>query len=235
MPIELVRMTLRLVIILVVMVAACANEASDPNNLPASSSSVTATQIVAVTLGVNDLGITPSDLKEQANPQGDGTFVYASETMFSGVERFILWMVVDDEAYPLNGATKDVTPSLKWPREALDQTWQKTGLDRFSATESIDLIFRNIAPPVAAPTTNPPSSIETFSVLEYRLHNAVMETPLSISEQQAHRTIAADYGVTAAQVRQATDKVTEILFLNGWFGSPQNEIRHASDWSGESP
>lgn len=202
--------------------------------IPTSVPSSTSTQIVSGFLGGNNLGIAPEDLAEKANPQGEGTFVYVPQSRFSGVERFLIWVVIDGQAYPLNGATKNITPSLVWPREALDATWEKTGVNRFAATESIDFVFRGITPPTTLPTAIPATPTENFTVLEYRLYAAVIDTPLSISEEQAHRNIARDNNTTAQVVKETTTKVLRILVANGWLGTVQNEIRHASDWSGET-
>ena len=50
-------------------------------------------------------------------------------------------MVIDGQAFPLNGPTKKITPNLPWPREAPESTWKKTRLDKYSATEAIKLVF----------------------------------------------------------------------------------------------
>ena len=96
---------------------------------------------VAALLPKNELGILPSDLKAKDNPQGEGTFVYAEQTSYSGVERQILWLMVDGKVYALNGATKDVTPNLMWPRDAEESVWGKTGLDKYNAEEAIKVVF----------------------------------------------------------------------------------------------
>ena len=106
---------------------------------PASQSEAVAS--ISTVLGANNLGIDPSDLRKKANPKGDGVFVYVPQTRFSGVERYVLWMVIDGRAYPLNGATKDITPTLQWPRDAPDDRWKRTGLSPFSATEAIEIVF----------------------------------------------------------------------------------------------
>lgn len=98
-------------------------------------------QVVASALGNNKLGVSPSDLRTKTNPKGKGTFVYVEETRLSGVERKLIWLVLDGKGFPLNGATKDVTPSLPWPREADQELWQATGLDPFMPTEAVQIIF----------------------------------------------------------------------------------------------
>ena len=97
--------------------------------------------IVSSNLEGNLLDIAGDQLLAMENPKGSGVFVYVPETRFSGVERFILWLVLDGTAYPLNGATKDVTPQLPWPREAAEEVWSQSQLDAFQATEAIEIVF----------------------------------------------------------------------------------------------
>jgi hypothetical protein len=96
---------------------------------------------VAPALDGNKLAVRAADLRTKPNGRGQGTFVYHPTTRFSGVERYLVWLVIDKRAYALNGATKGVTPTLPWPREADDTTWGRTGLNKFSATEATDLVF----------------------------------------------------------------------------------------------
>ena len=119
-------------IVVCTMLSACGSDQ------PSESNHVV---VVSRDLGINHLGIEASHLSEKTNPKGEGTFVYASQTRYSGVERFVIWLVIENRAFPLNGATKDITPSLPWPREAPDDLWQRTGLDKFSATEAIRIVF----------------------------------------------------------------------------------------------
>ena len=97
--------------------------------------------VVSRDLGINELGIEASHLSEMPNPKGEGTFVYVPQTRYSGVERYVIWLVIEDRAFALNGVTKNITPSLPWPREAPDDLWQRTGLEKFSATEAIQIVF----------------------------------------------------------------------------------------------
>lgn len=96
---------------------------------------------VAKHLRGNKLGIVSSDLLTKKNPKGEGFFVYVPRTRFRGVKRLVLWLALDGRAYPLNGPTKDTTPNLPWPREADAQTWAKSGLNPYSASEAIDIVF----------------------------------------------------------------------------------------------
>lgn len=96
---------------------------------------------VSNSIGPNKLGVKAEDLRSMENPKGEGTFVYVTKTSFSGVKRNIIWLVIDGQAFPLNGATKDITPSLLWPREAPEETWDRTGLSPYTATEAIEIVF----------------------------------------------------------------------------------------------
>jgi len=66
----------------------------------------------------NKLGVGGREFRVKKHPGEEGAFVYDPRTRFSGVERFLVWWVVStDRAYPLNGPSKGVTPSLPWPRD----------------------------------------------------------------------------------------------------------------------
>lgn len=237
------------------LLSATAAGCSDSDN---ESQVDSAADVVASELGYNELNVLESDLEEIANPKGDGTFVYVAKTSFSGVERYLLWMVVDGQAYALNGATKDVTPNLDWPRDAPASTWKRTNLDQFSATEAVSIVFGAAEPTGSGSdesddsesngeddsglqpeteTTNPdePTQQQSFTVNEYRIYQAIIETPMSVSETQAIADAAARYGVSTEEAEMAVDKVQAILFENSWFGSPESEIQHASDWTAETP
>ena len=101
-----------------------------------------AIKAVASALEPNSLGVVEDDLRHVQNPRGDGVFVYVSQTRYSGVERYIIWLFVEKRAYPLNGATKALTPTLPWPREAPQELWKKTGLSPYVATEAIEIVFK---------------------------------------------------------------------------------------------
>ena len=86
--------------------------------------------------------INPNKLITIPNPKGEGIIVYYPETQFLGVKRYLIWIVIDNDAYPLNGASKNLTPNLKWPREADEKIWNKTGLDKFDSIEIIKEVFK---------------------------------------------------------------------------------------------
>lgn len=91
----------------------------------------------------NDLGVGGREFRTKPNPKGAGVFVYDPRTRFHGVERKLIWLVVHDEAYPLNGASKNLSPTLKWPREADPKVWKSTGLDPYSPQEALAIVFRS--------------------------------------------------------------------------------------------
>ena len=91
--------------------------------------------------GLPDLDINSNDLQTIKNPIGEGIFVYVPQTNFYGVKRLFLWIVIDNNAYAINGATKSLTPLLDYPRDANETVWEKTGLNKYSASESIEIVF----------------------------------------------------------------------------------------------
>lgn len=94
----------------------------------------------------NDLRVGGAEFKTKPNPKGTGVFVYDPRTRFDGVQRNLVWLVVEDEAYPLNGASKTLTPKLKWPRDVAPSLWKQTGLDPYSATEALKIVFGDGVP-----------------------------------------------------------------------------------------
>jgi hypothetical protein len=43
-------------------------------------------------------------------------------TDYAGVNRNLLWLVLDGKGFALNGRSKTAAPSLPWPRETDDAT-----------------------------------------------------------------------------------------------------------------
>jgi len=95
--------------------------------------------IQALTLP-NEMSISGRDFTTKENPKGEGIFVYDPRTKFSGTDRNFIWLVIDHAAYALNGPSKTVTPSLKWPRDAEKKIWDKTGLSPYIAKEAIEIV-----------------------------------------------------------------------------------------------
>lgn len=97
--------------------------------------------IIIQSLMPNKLGVGGAEFTTKNNPKGEGVFVFDPRTEFHGAKRYLLWIVIIDEGYPLNGPSKMITPGLKWPREAEAGIWEKTGLDPYIATEAIEIVF----------------------------------------------------------------------------------------------
>lgn len=176
----------------------------------------------------NNLGIGGREFRVKRNPVGSGSFVYDPRTRFSGVERLLVWWVPEEgKVYPLNSPSKMVTPQLRWPRE--------DGVDAPSTAVVVDYVFHG--KPMSLPERRDSRSeiTNTFTVEEYRVYRAVIDTPMSVAEQQALQSVAERYGITAGEARKTVDKVQQALYRNSWTGSPDAEIQHASDWQGERP
>lgn len=177
----------------------------------------------------NKLGVGGREFRVKRNPVGLGCFVYDPRTRFAGVERNLVWLVLDENrAYALNSPSKMVTPALKWPRD--------DGVLSPSSSEVVDYVFQGkpISAPVVTKSAEQPDG-STFTVSEYRIYRAVIDTPMSVPEAEALRRAATSHGVTTTAAKEIVDKVQRTLYRNNWFGSAESEIKHASDWSGQEP
>lgn len=176
----------------------------------------------------NKLRVGGREFRVKRNPHGDGAIVYDPRTRFDGVERNLVWWVPNDvTACAMNSPSKTVTPSLPWPREACP--------DAPPTTDVVAYVFEN--EPLPVPEANPESGVEeleaadTYTIKEYKIYRALMDTPMSISESEAARRIGRQYDVTPSAVDSIATRVSQILSRNSWFSSPENEIRHAIDWT----
>ena len=185
--------------------------------------------LIIMKIEPNKLRVGGGEFRVKRNPVGKGCFVYDPRTEFYGVKRNLVWWVPKDgKAYPLNSPSKMVTPSLKWPREE--------GVDAPSTSAVIDYVFEGKPMSASSPIPSPSTSkTGSFTVKEYKIYRAVIDTPMTIPEAQALQNAAKRYGVTVAEAQKTTKKVQNILSSNKWFASPEAEIRHASDWNGEKP
>ena len=150
----MLKLTVALVTAMVLLLTACDNGDSPaaPTDTPSPTDELSqAIEIVAEYLGPNELGIEKRDLVSMDNPKGDGTFVYVKQTRFSGVERFIIWLVLDETAYALTGAAESVIPPLDMPRLAGLTAWAPTGLGQFEATVAMEIVFGVPADALATP------------------------------------------------------------------------------------
>lgn len=89
--------------------------------------------------GIDGRSVRVADLRSVKNPKGEGVFVFVPKERFH--PRLYVWLVLDQQAYALNGPAKSAAPSLKLSREASDAIWGKTGLDRFVASEALKIVF----------------------------------------------------------------------------------------------
>lgn len=78
--------------------------------------------------------------------------------------------------------------------------------------------------PADAPSTR-------FTMREYRMYRSIIDAPMSVSEADSVRRAAKEYGASEEDVKNAVGKVQDVLTANRWFGRPEVEIRHASDWN----
>lgn len=79
--------------------------------------------------------------------------------------------------------------------------------------------------PAAAEPARP-----TFTVQEYRVYRAIIDTPMSVSEEESVARAAKQFGISEGDVNETVDKVQRVLAGNNWYGSADAEIRSASDW-----
>jgi hypothetical protein len=136
----------------------------------------------------NKLHVGGAEFRVKRNPVGDGCFVYDPRTVFWGVERKLVWFVPDESrAYALNSPSKMVTPSLKWPRD--------DGIVTPSTADIVAYVFENRLFPESSPEPQSgKSGGGTFTLKEYRIYREVIDTPMSISESEAHQRVAQSYG-----------------------------------------
>ncbi len=204
------------------------SNSDDAKSIEEAFSHGSARALVIRNIQPNKLGVGGAEFRVKRNPTGRGCFVYDPRTTFSGVQRNLVWWVPEEgKAYALNSPSKMVTPSLKWPRE--------DGFYEPSTADIVSYVFHNkpLAPLKLSPKPSQ-SKADSFTVKEYRLYRAVIGAPMSVPEAQAIQNAAKRYGVTTTEAKKAVSKVQTILFKNDWLGgSPESEIKHASDWKGE--
>lgn len=100
-----------------------------------------AIQLVASQVVAHSMHVQVKDLKASSNPNGQGIFVYTKKQDARGVERKALWLVFENEVFPLNATAKELSPQLKWPEELMPQDWSMTGLNLYSFHKPMQWIF----------------------------------------------------------------------------------------------
>ena len=181
----------------------------------------------------NKLGVGGGEFRVKRNPAAlGGAFVYDPRERFHGVERNLVWWVPQRDvtalhAYPLNSPSMLVTPGLEFPAQAGVLEVPSTGA-------VVAYVFRGEPmPPQVAPSRDvgPKGS---FTMREYQMYRALMDAPMSESENDAFRRIAREFDTTPEDTERIVKIVAETLNRNRWHGTPAQEIRRASDWNGES-
>ena len=189
---------------------------------------------VIMSLEPNELRVGGGDFRVKRNPVAPGgALVYNPQDVFFGVTRNLVWWVPSGDetsliAYPLNSPSKMVTPALEFPDRA-------GVLEVPDTADVVGYVFRGepMAAPPAADSTSAP--VGSFTVREYRIYQALIDTPMSESQEDAVRRIAREFDTTPEDALRTIEMVSQTLFQNDWTGSPAQEIRRASDWNGESP
>lgn len=142
-------------VMVVVTISACGDSppptaAVDVNDSPPPTVAVdvNATHAAAIAsvapfITDNPYAVTTAGLAVIDNPRGAGQIVYVPEVQKRLGQPVVnlLWVVLGDQAYAVNGTSKNVTPDLPWPRDAPDAAWETSGLNRFVATETIAIVF----------------------------------------------------------------------------------------------
>lgn len=173
----------------------------------------------------NELRVGGREFRVKRNPHGDGAIVYDPRTRFNGVERNLVWWVPNDvTACAMNSPSKDVTPLLQWPREACP--------DAPPTSDVVAYVFENESLPDPESGAGDSETVDTYTVKEYKIYQALIDTPMSISEDEAARRIGRQFEITPSEVDSIAERVNQILIRNDWFSSPEFEIRHATDWTG---
>lgn len=108
----------------------------------ASEADVTEVSALLEALKGNRFGLVEEDLTILENPDGTGYFIYVERVSFGGTQRQFAWFANSGIVSALNGASKNATPGLPFPREASDQHLAGTGHDPINITSyAMKLLF----------------------------------------------------------------------------------------------
>jgi hypothetical protein len=109
--------------------------------VPADKDAIT---LVSAAMVPTELKLEANSLRAKKNPLGEGTFVYAPQTTYNGVERHVIWLVHNNTAYALTGAAKLATPKLDTATTATEAEWAKTGINKLNAEQdAVKIVFAN--------------------------------------------------------------------------------------------
>lgn len=79
-----------------------------------------------------------------------------------------------------------------------------------------------------------PARVASFTVRDYRVYRFIVYTE-SLSEDEAVKEAARRYGLTPQAALATAKRVQEEMLTKKLWSTPEQEIRHASDWNGEKP
>jgi len=164
-----------------------------------------------------EIKLNPGDFKYLENPIGEGIFIYEPETRFFGVERFFIWVYLDNNIYVVNGATRGVTPNFPVARDVPYEVWKLTKLSPYPAVDLIGYIFegKELIPwnETPAPTFTPLPEIlfgyttEERKQIYYDLVEAEDKADLENKGFSFyHQEVADKYGITLEQLEQIGDE-----------------------------
>ena len=164
-----------------------------------------------------EIELNPGDFKYLENPVGEGIFIYEPETRFFGVERFFIWVYLDNNIYVVNGATRGVTPNFPVACDVPYEVWKLTKLSPYSAVDLIGYIYegKELIPwnETPAPTFTPlPEILFGYSTEERKqiYYDLVEAEDKADLENKGfsfyHQEVADKYGITLEQLEQIGDE-----------------------------
>jgi len=164
-----------------------------------------------------EIDLDPSDFKYLENPVGEGIFIYEPKTNFFGVERFFIWLYLNNNIYVVNGATRDITPNFPIARDVPYEVWNSTKLSPYSALDLIGYIFdgKELIPwdEKPAPTVTPlPEILFGYTIEERKqiYYDLVAAEDKADLENKGfsyyHQEVADKYGITLEQLDQIGDE-----------------------------
>ena len=173
---------------------------------------------------LTEIILNPKSFQYLENPIGEGIFIYDPSTRFFGVERYFIWVYINEEIYVVNGATRSVTPKIPVCDEASPEVWELTNISINPASDLIDFIFEGeeLKPSYKKPksTVTPGPEILFGYTTEERKQiyyekveaedKAWLENKLSANFY--HQEVADLYGLTLEQLDQIGLEGT----LNNW-------------------
>jgi hypothetical protein len=127
-----------------------------------------------------------------------------------------------EELFGIRNAVDPKSPLI----ERMNQDLRAIGCYSVSSVRTDQETQSNGGGPGAASAANSTS----FTVQEYRIYREVMDTPMDVAESKALESVARKYGVSVDEARKSVNAVQEALSSNNWFGTPESEIRRATDW-----